>query len=273
MATKRMFSKTIICTTKFLKMSHAAQNLYVQLCMNADDDGIVEAYQIMLLTRTTTEHLEELVTHDYVHVLNDDYVSYIDDWLVHNTIDSRYKRDSTYQSLLIEVVGEVPLIEATTRIRKNVSPREAHGQHTSDPREAHETPTRNPRKDKISIDKDSKDKYIYIVDYLNEKAGTHFKPNTAKTKSLINARLKEGFTVEDFKTVIDKKVEEWKNDVQMSKYIRPETLFGTKFEGYLNAKSCTGTTRNRFINFQQRETGQTEDELENLLLDNKNVPQ
>lgn len=120
---------------------------------------------------------------------------------------------------------------------------------------------------------DNKNNIYIIVDYLNEKAGTHFKPNTAKTKSLINARLKEGFTVEDFKTVIDKKVEEWKNDVQMSKYIRPETLFGTKFEGYLNAKSCTGTTRNRFINFQQRETGQTEDELENLLLDNKNVPQ
>ena len=120
---------------------------------------------------------------------------------------------------------------------------------------------------------DNKNNIYIIVDYLNEKAGTHFKPNTAKTKSLINARLKEGFTVEDFKTVIDKKVEEWKNDVQMSKYIRPETLFGTKFEGYLNAKSCTSATRNRFINFQQRETGQTEDELENLLLDNKNAPQ
>lgn len=267
MATKRMFSKTIICTTKFLKMSHAAQDLYVQLCMNADDDGIVEAYQIMLLTRTTTEHLEELVAHDYVHVLNDDYVSYIDDWLVHNTIDSRYKRDSTYQSLLIEVVGEVPLVEATTRIRKNASPREAHEKPMGNTRVSHEKPTRSPCKDKIS-----KDKCIYIIDYLNEKAGTHFKSNTAKTKSLINARLKEGFSVEDFKTVIDKKVEEWKNDVQMSKYIRPETLFGTKFEGYLNVKSCTGTTRNRFINFQQRETGQTEDELENLLLDNKNAP-
>lgn len=138
----------------------------------------------------------------------------------------------------------------------------------------------NLTKDNLQLDNlignnnnDNKNNIYIIVDYLNEKAETHFKPNTAKTKSLINARLKEGFTVEDFKTVIDKKVEEWKNDVQMSKYIRPETLFGTKFEGYLNVKSCTGTTRNRFINFQQRETGQTEDELENLLLDNKNVPQ
>ncbi|MFQ9896351.1 MAG: conserved phage C-terminal domain-containing protein [Lachnospira sp.] len=137
----------------------------------------------------------------------------------------------------------------------------------------------NLTKDNLQLDNltgnnnnDNKNNIYIIVDYLNEKAGTHFKSNTAKTKSLINARLKEGFSVEDFKTVIDKKVEEWKNDVQMSKYIRPETLFGTKFEGYLNAKSCTGTTRNRFINFQQRETGQTEDELENLLLDNKNAP-
>ena len=49
--------------------------------------------------------------------------------------------------------------------------------------------------------------------------------------------MKEGFTVDDFKTVIKKKFDEWGNDKQMSKYLRPETLFGTKFEGYLNQKS------------------------------------
>lgn len=81
-----------------------------------------------------------------------------------------------------------------------------------------------------------KDIYISIVSYLNEKAGTKYKATTAKTKSAIKARLSEGFTVDDFKTVIDKKCAEWIGDDKMEKYLRPETLFGTKFEGYLNAK-------------------------------------
>lgn len=77
---------------------------------------------------------------------------------------------------------------------------------------------------------------IYIVDYLNEKAKTNYKTTTEKTKRLINARLNEKFTVEDFKTVIDNKVTEWKG-TDFEKYLRPETLFGTKFESYLNAKA------------------------------------
>ena len=78
---------------------------------------------------------------------------------------------------------------------------------------------------------------IYIVEYLNEKANTNYKPSTRKTIDCINARFTEGFTVDDFKTVIDKKCAEWIGDHKMEQYLRPETLFGTKFEGYLNAKT------------------------------------
>lgn len=75
-----------------------------------------------------------------------------------------------------------------------------------------------------------------IISYLNEKTESMFKASTKKTQSCIKARLSEGFTVDDFKTVIDKKCAEWIGDEKMEKYLRPETLFGTKFEGYLNAK-------------------------------------
>jgi len=85
--------------------------------------------------------------------------------------------------------------------------------------------------------------YISIISYLNEKAGTAYKPTTAKTQSAIKARLAEGFTEEDFFTVIDKKCSEWLGDSKMEKYLRPETLFGTKFEGYLNAKVCKTDSR------------------------------
>ena len=75
-----------------------------------------------------------------------------------------------------------------------------------------------------------------IVDYLNEKTDSHYKATTPKTKQLVQARLKEGFSVDDFKTVIDKKTATWLNDNKMNKYLRPLTLFGTKFEDYLNEK-------------------------------------
>jgi uncharacterized phage protein (TIGR02220 family) len=84
----------------------------------------------------------------------------------------------------------------------------------------------------------NKDKnvYKYIVEYLNEKANKNFRPTTKKTQSLINARIREGFTLDDFKKVIDIKCSQWL-DTEMEKYLRPETLFGTKFESYLNEKS------------------------------------
>ena len=76
--------------------------------------------------------------------------------------------------------------------------------------------------------------YIDIVEYLNKKANKNYKHNSDKTRRLIDARLNEGFTLEDFKKVIDNKCRSWLNDERMNQYLRPETLFGTKFESYLN---------------------------------------
>ena len=84
-------------------------------------------------------------------------------------------------------------------------------------------------------DKD-KELYIAVVAHLNEKAGTKYRATTPKTKTAIHARLAEGFTLDDFITVIDKKCADWLG-TEWEKFLRPETLFGTKFEGYLNAKS------------------------------------
>ena len=79
-------------------------------------------------------------------------------------------------------------------------------------------------------------KYIYIVDYLNKKTGKNFKSDSSKTRKLIDARFNEGYTIEDFRKVIDTKVAQWKGDKKMDGYLRPETLFSNKFEGYLNEK-------------------------------------
>src|SRR5690606_1559094 len=93
-------------------------------------------------------------------------------------------------------------------------------------------------------------KYIVeIVNYLNDVAGKTFRHTTRKTQTLIKARLKEGFTVDDFKRVIDNKTKEWKHDPKMSKYLRPETLFGTKFESYLNETPVEQNTTRKAARF------------------------
>lgn len=75
---------------------------------------------------------------------------------------------------------------------------------------------------------------VEIIGYLNQKAGTNYRDSTANTVKHLSARLKEGYTVEQIKVVIDSKVKEWQG-TDMSKYLRPDTLFGSKFESYHNA--------------------------------------
>ncbi|MGD9157175.1 MAG: conserved phage C-terminal domain-containing protein [Desulfobacteraceae bacterium] len=129
----------------------------------------------------------------------------------------------------------------------------ANGQQTDSKRTANDTATiiidkndkndKKDKEDKIDIQPNTKKTtttkdtipYAEIVDYLNQKIGSKFKSTTDATKKHIRARWNEGYRIDDFKKVIDKKVIDWINDTKYSKYLRPDTLFGTKFEGYLNA--------------------------------------
>lgn len=105
---------------------------------------------------------------------------------------------------------------------------------------SHDASDREKEKEgeKIKKEEEQVDQYasVYplIINYLNEKANTAFKSTSKATRSLIIARLDEGFTVDDFKLVIDKKTTSWLHDPNFSKFLRPTTLFGTKFEAYLN---------------------------------------
>ena len=81
--------------------------------------------------------------------------------------------------------------------------------------------------------------YEEIVQYLNQKTGKNFKSTSKATQRHIKARFTDGFVLDDFKQVIDKKCSDWLRDQKMKEYLRPETLFGTKFESYLNSKTTT----------------------------------
>lgn len=111
----------------------------------------------------------------------------------------------------------------------------------SQPRPNQDLTTREERK------KDKKEKKVNnnipfqsIIDYLNQKANKNYKHTSAKTQTLISARWNEGFKEQDFFKVIDNKVSVWLKNPNMNQYLRPETLFGTKFEGYLNEGETNG---------------------------------
>lgn len=94
---------------------------------------------------------------------------------------------------------------------------------------------------------------VEIVNHLNEKAETKYKPTTKKTQEKIKARLNEGFTLDDFIVVIDKKCDEWLG-TEFEKFLRPETLFGTKFESYLNQSNINAkhkTSRERLREIEE----------------------
>lgn len=96
-----------------------------------------------------------------------------------------------------------------------------------EPTEKH---TENENKD---IDIDINDLVNRVIEYLNLKCKTRYKANTNDVKKHLIARINEGYTYDDFVKVIDIKYAEWKG-TEFEKFLRPSTLFGTKFQSYLN---------------------------------------
>lgn len=109
MAERRMFSKRITSSAKFVKMPSSTQNLYWHIGINADDDGVAEAYNIMNMIGATEDDLKILVAKNFVKVLNEDLVVFITDWRENNRIRSDRKVDSIYKNLLLQVDPQVEL--------------------------------------------------------------------------------------------------------------------------------------------------------------------
>ena len=90
-----------------------------------------------------------------------------------------------------------------------------------------------PKKPKENLLENNNENINIVISYMNNKLGTKYKHTSEYIRKYIKARLGEGFTPEDFYTVIDKKIHEWRG-TKLEKFLRPETLFGTKFQEYLN---------------------------------------
>lgn len=231
MAERRMVSKTIMQTQKFLRLPLETQALYVHLVINSDDDGIVEAFPVVRMIGASEDSLGLLVIKQFIKPLNQDMVYFITDFNEQNKIrPDRHKpsihRDLAIQQLGLEVDGSRLVEPGKVVLELTEEGQAVDGQVTD--------------KGLHSIGKGSIGKgsignipYKEIIDYLNSKTGKKYRDNVQKNKSLIKARWSEGYRLEDFKQVIDNMVKDW-SGTKYAKYLRPETLFGTKFDGYLN---------------------------------------
>ena len=139
--------------------------------------------------------------------------------------EQQIEQRTNFQSRLITILSWSKYQESEQRSEQRVnSDRTASEQRV------------NTNKNIKNIKNDKNKEYIVqIVSYLNERANTNFRSSGSKTKQVINARLNEKYSLDDFKKVIDNKCNEWLG-TEHEKYLRPETLFGNKFEGYLNQK-------------------------------------
>lgn len=164
MAARRMFAKSIVESARFLKMPGTSQNLYFHLCLNADDDGIVEAYSVINIIKASEDDLKVLEAKRFVKVLNADLVTYIIDWLEHNNLRPDRKKDSIYQDLLREILPDVKLLEKKERsdLKKSGLPVDGQWtvrrQSTDGQRTTHGQPTDSLRTTQYSISKDSSGK-------------------------------------------------------------------------------------------------------------------
>ncbi len=237
MANKRMFSLSVVDTDRFLEMPISSRLLYYELGMRADDDGFVDNWKkILLFTGLKEDDMKVLIAKKFVLPFESGVIV-IKHWRMNNYLQSDRKKSTTYQKEL----GMLDISKGGEYFfKENV---ENKGSNKICIQNADKVDTQYSI-DKYSIDKNSIE-YIYnvedineVIEYLNKKAETNYKKNTKSTITKIKARFKEGFTIDDFKLVIDKKCEEWKN-TEMEKYLRPDTLFGTKFESYLNQKNIT----------------------------------
>lgn len=249
MADRRMFSKKITDSDAFIGLSASAQALYFHLNQAADDDGFNNQIQIaMMKAHASNDDLVALLGKSFI-IRFESGVIVIKHWRLHNTLrHDRYTPTNYKEELSLLGIKDNGAYTLTVADRlpngcQTVAERLPDGCQVVAKRLPSGCQTVAAGKDRLV--KDSKDKYIYpgkedicrVVDYLNSKLNTTYKATTDKTKKLITARYNDGFKYEDFVSVIDTKYEQWHTDERMRKYLRPETLFGTKFESYLNERT------------------------------------
>lgn len=248
MAERRMMSKKIIDTDNFLDMPQSTQCLYFHLLLRADDDGFIQSPKsIMRITGCKDDDLRLLNAKGFV-IGFETGVIVIRHWRIHNYVQSdRYSKSELPEAKQVELKNKVyEVVQAPINTDNTYM-------DTKCIQNGYKMDTQI-RIDKIreeenrietlcNVSHDDVDKsHFEIIEYLNLKTGSKFKPTTKPYIQAIRSRLKEGYTVDDFKTVIDKKCNEWKG-TKLEKYLTPKTLFApSHFDTYLNGNEMAAMT-------------------------------
>lgn len=241
-------SKKIIDADNFLDMPQSTQCLYFHLLLRADDDGFIQSPKsIMRITGCKDDDLKLLIAKGFV-IGFETGVIVIRHWRIHNYVQSdRYSKSELPEAKCVELKNKVyevvePPINPDNTCMDTKCIQNGYNLDTQ------------IRIDKIReeenrietlchVSNDDMDKsHFEIIEYLNLKTGSKFKPTTKPYVQAIRSRLKEGYTVDDFKTVIDKKCREWKG-TKLEKYLTPKTLFApSHFDTYLNSNEMAAMT-------------------------------
>lgn len=223
-----MFAKTIIDSDAFLDMPTSSRLLYYDLGMRADDDGFVNSpKKTMRVSGASEDDMKLLITKKFI-IPFESGIIVIKHWKINNLIRSdRYNETKYKQEKLLLDHDENGSYRLTSGIPCD---NQLVDQRLTQVRLG------KVSLGKLSIEEDivGQKEFAQVVEYLNQKTGKKFRLTEA-TKKLINARLKEKFLIDDFYRVIDNQCSKWLKDEKMIDYLRPQTLFGTKFESYLNA--------------------------------------
>lgn len=230
MAERRMFAKSIVLSDAFLDMPLSSRCLYFTLSMLADDDGFVNSPKsIMRQCGASQDDMSVLLQKKFVLPF-DSGVIVIRHWRINNYLRSdRYTETKCLdekEQLTVDKTGAyefgIPggIPGGIPSINNNIT--------------LSNTTLIDKPIDKKNVDNTNDKYYVEIIDYLNLKTGSNYRYSTKSIREYINGRLREGYTVDDFKTVIDKKCLEWEGTDQ-EQYLRPSTLFAPRhFAEYLN---------------------------------------
>ena len=225
-----MFAKSIVLSDAFLDMPLSSRCLYFTLSMLADDDGFVNSPKsIMRQCGASQDDMSVLLQKKFVLPF-DSGVIVIRHWRINNYLRSdRYTETKCLdekEQLTVDKTGAyefgIPggIPGGIPSINNNIT--------------LSNTTLIDKPIDKKNVDNTNDKYYVEIIDYLNLKTGSNYRYSTKSIREYINGRLREGYTVEDFKMVIDKKCLEWEGTDQ-EQYLRPSTLFAPKhFAEYLN---------------------------------------
>jgi len=233
---------------KYLKLSDDGKLLflYILSCKHRNMIGLYAlpipygAFDLSWTVERFTKGLSELSDNAFINYNKNTTVVFIKNFLKYNPLENPNQvkgamkviqtiPTSTINTELIDYLNTVdkPFIKPLTKLLGEQLGKQVDVDVDVDVKEEEEVVVEKNKKNAMA------NTYKPIIDFLNNKCGTHYRHNTDKTKESINARINEGFTLQDFKIVIEKKADEW-TGTKYEKYLRPQTLFGTKFESYLN---------------------------------------